>query len=163
MLSALTGSARSESARCPGRSGVWPPIVRGNAECYHPLSGSSECLPRVVWVDAKNIFESFSIQKPHKNEMSQLCPGWCRVKTTCCPGRRGVPPPVVRGDAECHHPSSGATRSVAIRCPGQLGVSTPVVRGDAEIWLVSAEWAIKFKIFYKIKGTDYELIHSTTL
>jgi len=81
----------------PGWRGVSVPVVWGGAECHHRLSGAAqsvntccpvwrrvsppvvrggaECLPPVVQVDAENLFESNSIQKPHKNKMFQCCLG----------------------------------------------------------------------------------------
>jgi len=111
MLPPLTGSARSESACCPGQRGVWPPVVRGNAECRTRCPGR-----------CKKYFWTLSF----KSHTKMKCPNVVRVDAEWRT-------PVVRGDLVCPHPSSGATRSVVpvvqgnSECQHLLSGETPSV------------------------------------
>ena len=120
---------------------VSPPIVQGYKECF----------PQIDWVDAKEYNESISIQKLHNNKMSHYCPGQHQAITSRCLWWHNSPPIV------------GVTQSVTTCCPGQWGVSRiPVSRAMRNLICWHIEWAGKFGIFKKIKGTDYEHVLFTT-
>jgi len=89
MLSAPTALVRSESACCPGQLGVSPPVVRGSAECRHPLSEAahSDCHPL-----SQSTPKIFLNQSPYKSSTRIKCPMQCclvprQTMTFHCPGR----------------------------------------------------------------------------
>jgi len=123
MLSALSESTQSESVRCLRQRRVSTPFVRVSAECHHPLSGSAPSVTtrcpgqRAVFRQLLSGLtrKTFLNQSPYKRYRKIKCSN------------------VVRVDAECHHPLSGATRSVTSLCPGRHRVSPSIVQGKAEI------------------------------
>jgi len=123
MLSAPSGSAQSERARCPGPRGVSTSLVWVGSECHHPLSGAAHSVCRPL---SGSTWKTFLNQSPFKRYTKVKGSNVVRVDAMQWP-------PVVRVDAECHHPLSVVKQSVAPHCPGrrgnligQLGVSCKI-------------------------------------
>jgi len=74
------------------------------------------CLCPLFWNIFSYIEEAISFlcspRRPGRHRVSAPLSRAAGSITTRCPGRRRVLPPVVQGSMECHHPLSGAARSV---------------------------------------------------